>query len=467
MKIGDVRYVWIPKGTKSDAEGDYIQRSGFPPHLIFQERKTGLAPYSATVECDHRGKWFKLEKGVTGKDFWMGESSIRWVDPIAQTAIRIAGSGAGSSTGYVGGRTVDFYFHAYVSSAVYDLTNPKIFVIPAYSDGTGRVKDAHSPSLSYSAWLQLLRVSDLFLLCALQTKLMTQQSVELKSSKDSVVHWHALSPMECTYAGLHVVYAVEYDKSKYLGLHSTRTLDVVTTLLHVQQPHAVSVAHYFRIGLSGCLKTDETQRVRIGALVRSILAQSFLPELSVFTLINFLDKAGIAQQNEITNGCTHSVLNRAYPPQLCANRALQTGAGSDAVHSMITDANHPPTTEQMTDLLQLLGAKRAHSREYLSWTSVLLTVVPPAGTMPEAAINGITYLANMGGVVRRGGEEMRTGAAGEITWAACILWGLRPTNLRPPSPHAQRRPSTPIDGRYFLMAVRESMHIVPPPLLVI
>ena len=135
---------------------------------------------------------------------------------------------------------------------------------------------------------------------------MSQKSVELKPTNKSIVHWYATTPMECSYAGLHVVYAVEYDESKYLGLRSERKLEVVTNILYIQQPHAASetVAHYFRTGLGGALRNERSQRERAAALVQSVLTnRPLLADLNVYTLIKFLEKSGIAQ-NEITNACT-------------------------------------------------------------------------------------------------------------------------------------------------------------------
>ena len=78
----------------------------------------------------------------------------------------------------------------------------------------------------------------------------------------------------------------------------------------------------------------------------------------------------------------------------------------------------------MTELLHLLGVKRAHPRAWLPWTAALLTVAPPAGTIPEAVKNGLAYLANMGGVPR-GYDEMRTGEAGELTWVGLCVQHMR------------------------------------------
>ena len=106
----------------------------------------------------------------------------------------------------------------------------------------------------------------------------------------------------------------------------------------------------------------------------------------------------------------------------------------------------------MTVLLELLGRTRVYALAWLPWTEALFAAAPPTGTISEYAKHGLAYLANMGGVAR--GAGARTGEAGEVTWAGCILWGLRPQNLMLPSRQAPRRQPREMDERYFKAAVR-------------
>lgn len=102
----------------------------------------------------------------------------------------------------------------------------------------------------------------------------------------------------------------------------------------------------------------------------------------------------------------------------------------------------------MTVLLELLGRKRVNARAWLPWTAALFKVTPPTDTISEYAKDGLAYL--MAGFAR----GARTGEAGEVTWAGCILWGLRPQNLLLPSGQAPRRLPQAMDERYFQSAVR-------------
>ena len=166
MKVGEERHVWIPKGTRSEAMGDYIQKMSKYPHKTFAERKHGVAPHNATHACKYNGKWFKLQMGSTGNEFWTGECLYQGAAPTGIDSANSAPSTGTAASGEVGGRKVDFYFHAYVTdSKIFDLTNAKILVIPAYEDSSGRVwllhgSNTHSPSLSdmiapFSQWLIL------------------------------------------------------------------------------------------------------------------------------------------------------------------------------------------------------------------------------------------------------------------------------------------------------------------------
>lgn len=146
-----------------------------------------------------------------------------------------------------------------------------------------------------------------------QTKLVTQQAVELKTTKENIEHWYATSPMEFSYEGLSVVYALEYDAPAYFGFSRERKLETLTNLIYLSQPRTDSIAHHFQLRLAGQLKPDKSVRARAAVLLESILTNCLrLPALDAYTLINFLDKAGVMHPNDLTNACTRPRLEPRF-----------------------------------------------------------------------------------------------------------------------------------------------------------
>jgi hypothetical protein len=165
MKIGEVRHVWIPKGTLNDQTGDYIQRRSTYPHQTFEELKHGQAPYNAAHACRYQGRWFKLEMGRTGHAFWAGESAYQGPPPQNTSGPKSAPStsaGARTTTGDVSGRKVDFYFHGYVSDAIFNLSDATLSVMPAYEEygrvSPPRLLHASRPPAQISASLHAPRL---------------------------------------------------------------------------------------------------------------------------------------------------------------------------------------------------------------------------------------------------------------------------------------------------------------------
>ncbi|KAL1500175.1 hypothetical protein AB1Y20_012844 [Prymnesium parvum] len=361
MPCGEVRHVWIPKGTKNNQQGEYIQRKSSPPYKIFDERWRTKAPYTATHVCRDNGKWFTLEMRKSGNAMWVGESHFQGPAPRQ----------------ILGRRNVDVYFHAYVPDTIFDLVNPQLFVMQAYEENG-------------------------------QTQLMEQEAVELKPTAQNIEYWHSTSPMECSNVGLYVVYMLKHDKPKYYFdfLGSEKKKESVTKHFFVSQAGTHQTSHHFYVSLGGLLKPNKSPRECVASLLDSILTNGpLLPDLTVFTLINFLEKERKLQQSDLT---------QAY---------------SDTAHSMIANAGESLTAKQMIVLLELLGTRRAVTREWDTWAVALLTVTPPAGAISENARSGLIFLANMGDP-RLGNLKLRRGAAGALTWTACLLWGLCPDNLQ-------------------------------------
>ena len=136
MKIGELHHVWIPQSTQNNEMGDYVHKMTIHPYETFEVYRA--APYNATHACKDRGKWFRLEMGSTGKALFMGETVVQDPAPKGASSAKSAPSTSTATSREVGGRKVDFYFHAYVSDAIFSLTNAKLFVIPAFEEH-GRV----------------------------------------------------------------------------------------------------------------------------------------------------------------------------------------------------------------------------------------------------------------------------------------------------------------------------------------
>ncbi len=146
-----------------------------------------------------------------------------------------------------------------------------------------------------------------------QTKLVTQQEVELKHTEENIEHWYATSPMEFSYEGPSVVYALEYDVVYGLGMFRERKVETLTNLIYLSQPRTDSIAHHFQLRLAGQLKPDKSVRARAAVLLESILTNCLrLPALDAYTLINFLDKAGVMHPNDLTNACTRPRLEPRF-----------------------------------------------------------------------------------------------------------------------------------------------------------
>jgi hypothetical protein len=147
MKIGEVHNVWIPQSTQNEEMGNYVHKRTKPPYETFEVY--GAAPYNATHACKSKGKWFKLEMGSTGKVLFMGETLYQEPAPKGASSAKSAPSTSTATSREVGGRKVDYYFHAYVSNAIFSLTNAKLFVIPAEDYGrvySPRGSKTHIPS---------------------------------------------------------------------------------------------------------------------------------------------------------------------------------------------------------------------------------------------------------------------------------------------------------------------------------
>ena len=147
-----------------------------------------------------------------------------------------------------------------------------------------------------------------------QTKLVSQRAVELMHTKENIEHWYATSPMEFSYGGLSVVYALEHDVSTYFGVYLERKLEMLTKLMYLSQPRTDSIAHHFQLILAGPkLKPDKSMRNRAAVLLESILTNCLrLPALDAYTLINFLDKPGMMQPHELTNACTRPMFEPRF-----------------------------------------------------------------------------------------------------------------------------------------------------------
>ena len=159
MKIGEEHHVWIPQSTQNNEMGEYVHKMTKHPYETFEVY--GAAPYNATHACKYRGKWFKLEMVSTGKVLFMGETLYQDAAPKGASSAKSAPSTSTATTREVGGRKVDYYFHAYVSNAIFSLTNAKLSVIPAYEDNgrvysprgsNARIPSSHISDLSGHAW---------------------------------------------------------------------------------------------------------------------------------------------------------------------------------------------------------------------------------------------------------------------------------------------------------------------------
>ena len=147
-----------------------------------------------------------------------------------------------------------------------------------------------------------------------QTKLVSQRAVELMHTKENIEHWYATSPMEFSYGGLSVVYALEHDVSTYLGLKVDRKLEMLTKLINLPQFRTDSIAHHFQLTFNWVkMKPDKSMRDRAAVLLESILTNCLrLPALDAYTLINFLDKAVVMQPYELTNACTRPMFEPRF-----------------------------------------------------------------------------------------------------------------------------------------------------------
>jgi hypothetical protein len=121
--------------------------------------------------------------------------------------------------------------------------------------------------------------------------------------------------MQCGYSGLHVVYALEYNETSFLGLSRYRKTEPLTKVFYLDRPRTDVVVHHFRLNLGGQLKPDKPLRDRVAVLLESILTNDpLLPALNVSTFIDFLDNEMRLQPREITNACARlDVRPRALP----------------------------------------------------------------------------------------------------------------------------------------------------------
>ena len=396
MKPGEVRDIWIPKGTKSDTEGTFQQRSAIPPFESIPGVIRQRAPHFATKACQVRGKWCRLERGIhSGHCYWVGESTRQ--DP------------PGASTDAIGvsTRVVNVYFHAFVADTA--LLNPRLFVQQAYEDpSSGKTKLLGKP-------------------------------VELRRARHSINHWLSTEPMECGTHGLHVVYWLEYEEVQYM-LYKAQKREIVSgkTILFVDQPRQQEVSHFFRIQLSFSLKGEESPRARVAALLESLLHGSSrepLPHLSVYTLLTFLERIHWESRNAIINACSDAVA------KVLRSEALTTDSMLSLLRLIGERRAHVQHRPSWTEAL-LCTAPPAE---------------PLSGPVQQSVKGALSELANQGGHPAAYNDTLlRNGDAGELTWIGCISWGLEPRQLLFPRPTASRRQSTPTDIRHFQTGVRVS-----------
>lgn len=140
---------------------------------------------------------------------------------------------------------------------------------------------------------------------------MEQEAVELKPTAKSIEYWHSTLPMECSNVGLYVVYMLKHDKPKYyLTFLASRKRKNLLPSKHffVRQAGTHQTSHHFYVSLGGLLKPNKSPSECVASLLDSILTNGpLLPDLTVFTLINFLEKESKLQQSDLTQACKHVV----------------------------------------------------------------------------------------------------------------------------------------------------------------
>ena len=129
MQVNDARDIWIPKGTKSEHMGSYIQKAAEQPFDIFADLKHGKAPYEASHVCRDNGRWFRLEKGASGNVYYAGESKRQPGPPREALATSELDTPMPATA---------VYFHAFAGDTS-AMLKPRLSVHLAYKD-RGRVR---------------------------------------------------------------------------------------------------------------------------------------------------------------------------------------------------------------------------------------------------------------------------------------------------------------------------------------